>query len=102
MRNQDNHLVPPDAVRDHVTGSANCSAIETTAASRVPSATDGAPRRALLAGQLMVVESTTAVGMLIGGVVIAGLGVQPTLVAAGVVLMVAAVVGTGSRAPDAD
>lgn len=42
----------------------------------------------------MVFESKTSVGMLIGGVVIAGIGLHPTLVTTGALLL-AAVVGTG-------
>lgn len=59
--------------------------------------TRGPARRTLLSGQVTIVETTTAVGMLCGGAVIAVIGVHPTLVLSGLALVLTSLV-CGARA----
>ena len=52
----------------------------------------GAVRRTLLAGQAAVVTASSSAGMLVGGPVLAAVGVRPTLVVTGVLIAAVAVV----------
>jgi hypothetical protein len=54
--------------------------------------TQGAPRRAALAGQSILVDVTVSVGMLLGGVVIDHAGPRPTLAVAGLVTAAVALI----------
>lgn len=59
-----------------------------TAISRIITTTSqGAARRTLVSGQSTVVEATYSAGLLAGGTVLAAIGVAPTFVAGGVLLL---------------
>ncbi|WP_323097505.1 MFS transporter [Intrasporangium sp. YIM S08009] len=64
--------------------------------------TSGPGRRSALAGQAVVVNAASALGLLVGGVVIDQAGVGPTLVAAGFVTALAAVVAGSFRVRASD
>ncbi|WP_207555697.1 MFS transporter [Intrasporangium flavum] len=61
--------------------------------------TQGPARRSALAGQAVVVNATSALGLLVGGVVIDHVGVGPTLVGSGVVTALVALAAGSFRAP---